>query len=157
MWACASHVYLLPSVEKWWVEGEFIWTLSLCVYRFQQLVTSIYLHAIQWGVVQTLSQVVFNWMNQIFHLFVSPIVPDQFYFWVQLYWTFWTDLFSGNAMFNSENKLITTTTTTYGHESRKVFPRFWLSWCRDLALFYSDGGAIDSVSSNQTTTSESFT
>ena len=38
----------------------------------------------------------------------------------------------------------------------KVFPGFWLSWCRDLTMFYGDGGAIDSVNSNQTTTSQPF-
>ena len=45
-----------------------------------------------------------EWIKYFTCLF-SPIVPDQFYFWVQLYWTYWTDLFSGNAMINSENKI----------------------------------------------------
>ena len=46
--------------------------------------------------------------------------------------------------------------STAGHESLKVFPGFRLSWCRDLTLFYGDGGAIDSVKSSQTTTSQPF-
>ena len=38
----------------------------------------------------------------------------------------------------------------------KVFPVFGLSWCRDLTVFYGNGGAIDSVNSNQKTTSQPF-
>ncbi len=50
--------------------------------------------------------------NQIFHLFVSPIVPISSIFEYNYIGHFELIFFSGNAMFNSENKLITTTTTT---------------------------------------------
>ena len=49
--------------------------------------------------------------NLLTHYVCSTNSSRSALFWVQLYWTFWTDPFSGNAMINSENKLITTTTT----------------------------------------------
>ena len=60
-----------------------------------------------------LSQVMFNWMNQIFHLFVfftdssRPVL-----FLSSIYIEHIELIFSGNAMINSEIKLITTTTTS---------------------------------------------
>ena len=57
-----------------------------------------------------------EWIKYFTCLF-SPIVPDQFYFWVQLYWTFWTDPFSGWSI--QKIKLITTTTTDAGSVALK--------------------------------------